>query len=29
MLLWGRAMIRQYDTCAARLDDVLKAWPKP
>lgn len=27
MLLWSRAMVRQYDECAGRLDAVLLAWP--
>ena len=27
MLLWGRAVIRLYDTCASRHDATVEAWP--
>lgn len=28
MLLWSRAVIRAYDTCASRHDATVEAWPK-
>jgi hypothetical protein len=28
VLLWARDVVSIYDDCAARLDQVIEAWPK-